>query len=110
MTFKEQIVADIHGTFLNLLEFAGELTVDGRTLPAILDDNELIERKSAISSDKAWDGVFKAEKLLYVAASDLGARPRIGRLMNVGSRDYQVYHVTEEMGVYAIYLGANLSR
>lgn len=110
MTFKEQLTADIKTIFLNPLEFAAPMQIDEREMHAVLDDNELVERKAAISSDKAWDGVFKAEKLLYVAACDFGERPRIGRLLNVAGRDYQVYHVTDEGGIYAIYLGANLTR
>lgn len=110
MTFKEQLAADVKTVFLSPLEFAATMHIDDQEMIAVLDDNELVERKAAISSDKAWDGVFKAEKLLYVSASDFGERPRIGRLLNVEGRDYQVYHVTDEGGIYAIYLGANLTR
>lgn len=110
MSFKQLLAADVSTVFLNPLEFADEMLIDGRKMAAVLDDNELVDRKSAISSDKAWDGVFKTEKLLFVAAADFGPRPRIGRLLNVDGKDYQVYHVTDEGGMYAIYIGANLSR
>lgn len=110
MSFKQQLAADVGAVFLNPLEFAEKMRIDNRMMTAVLDDNELVDRKSAISSDKAWDGVFKTEKLLFVSAADFGPRPRIGRLLNIEGRDYQVYHVTDEGGIYAIYLGANLSR
>ena len=88
-TFKEQIAADISTTFLNCLEFADTHTVNGKEMAAVVDDNELLERR-----------------LVYVAKADFGPRPAQGAMLTLDGKAYKVKTCTEEAGVLAIELEA----
>ncbi len=50
-SFKDQIKADISSVFLNGLEFADDHELNGKTMKAVIDDNELLERDNNISKD-----------------------------------------------------------
>ena len=47
-SFKAMVEADRRRTFLNLDEFGEKHTVEGRAIAAVLDDNALNERISAV--------------------------------------------------------------
>ena len=47
LTFKSAIEQDNKEVFLNALEFADSHTINGKQMPAIVDDNELLERDKA---------------------------------------------------------------
>lgn len=47
LTFKSAIEQDSKEVFLNTLEFADSHTINGNKMPAIVDDNELLERDKA---------------------------------------------------------------
>lgn len=49
-SFKDQIRADISSVFLNGLEFADDHELNGKTMKAVIDDNELLERDKAIGA------------------------------------------------------------
>lgn len=105
ITFKEAAARDIHDVFLNLGEFAEEHTVNGKPMPVQLDESELLERdKSRV--DVHQDGLYKARRLLFAAASDFGPRPVIGALLELDRRQYKVTACTEDAGMYSIELGA----
>ena len=44
MTFKETIRSDISAVFMNTEEFATVHNVNGKDIPVVVDNNELIER------------------------------------------------------------------
>ena len=44
-SFKEVMKDDVNNTFMNVDEFADIHTVDGKEIPVLVDDNEIIERK-----------------------------------------------------------------
>ena len=67
-TFKEQIAADISTTFLNCLEFADTHTVNGKEMAAVVDDNELLERR-AHTRPGAW---FRWQRLILALAPPRG--------------------------------------
>lgn len=75
LTFKSAIEQDSKEVFLNTLEFADSHTINGNKIPAIVDDNELLERDKAHLLNADISGLYYSRRLLYVAASDFGSRP-----------------------------------
>lgn len=104
-TFKEQIAADISGTFLNCLEFADTHTVNDKEMAVVVDDNELLERDKARMGTHT-DGLYSSRRLIYVAKTDFGPRPAQGAALTLDKRAYRVKTCTEEAGVLAIELEA----
>jgi hypothetical protein len=107
MTFKECIRADVSDVFLNIDEFASLHTVNGRKIPIIIDNNELIEREKKAKS--SMDGISVRTTLIYAKAKDYGNLPAVGSRVIL---DNQVYLVTDSMnedGVYSIHLEYNRS-
>ena len=77
MDFKDCVAGDIHGVFLNRMEFADTHTIDGREMDAVVDDDALLERDAARGGVHS-DGIYRVRRLLYVAKADYGA-PEPGR-------------------------------
>ncbi len=67
-SFKEVMKDDVNNTFMNVDEFADMHTVDGKEIPVLVDDNEIIEREKKMKSN--MDGVYVKQKLIYVKADD----------------------------------------
>lgn len=107
MTFKECIRSDVTDVFLNLDEFAVEHTINGRKMPAIVDNNELIEREKKAKSD--MDGVNVKQTLIYVRARDFGGLPPVGYMIILDGMRYIVTDAINEDGVYSITVEANRS-
>ena len=105
-TFKEQIAADISATFLNNSEFADNHNVNGKEIPAIVDDNELLERDKSKLLNGPLDGIYKARRLLYVSRADYGPRPAQNSALTLDGKPYRVKTCTEEDGMLAIELEA----
>lgn len=105
--FRDQLAADLQATFLNPDEFAEEHTIDGRKLVCMLDDNELLERKTVAKDGQHMDGLFLADKLLYLPVAEYGAPPKPGRMMELDGKVYRVVDVADECGLYSVYLEAN---
>ena len=80
-SFKEVMKDDVNNTFMNVDEFADMHTVDGKEIPVLVDDNEIIEREKKMKSN--MDGVYVKQKLIYVKADDFGSLPAIGRQKEV---------------------------
>ena len=57
---------DVNNTFMNVDEFADMHTVDGKEIPVLVDDNEIIEREKKMKSN--MDGVYVKQKLIYLKA------------------------------------------
>ena len=55
-SFKEVMKDDVNNTFMNVDEFADMHTVDGKEIPVLVDDNEIIEREKKMKSN--MDGVY----------------------------------------------------
>lgn len=106
-TFKEQMRADINNIFMNIDEFAVEHTVNGKSMPIIIDNNELIERAKSIKSH--MNGIYTKSTLIYVKAKDLGKLPAVGSLITIDGKPYIVTDATNEDGLYSIHLEANRS-
>lgn len=108
MTFKELISSDIDNVFLNVNEFSEVHLVNGKDMPVMIDNNELIERKK--KEKENMDGIYANQKLIYVAASDFGSLPKQGTVLMMDNRTYRVEEAVSEGGVYSITIGANKGR
>ena len=106
--FKELIARDIHRTFLRTDLFADMHEVNGRMMPILIDDSARDEREKRFSD--YTDGMYAADLLIYVAASDYGALPAYGSLVTFDSADYTVATAADEGGIYVIALTANRGR
>lgn len=107
MSFKDLIKEDVGKIFMNEEEFSDIHLVDGKEMSVQIDDNENIKRKA--SGNQNMDGIFKKQKIIYVNAVEYGSLPGIGRIINLDSKMYTVIDSTDECGIYAITLEANIS-
>lgn len=108
MTFKEAIRNDISEVFMNTDEFAALHTLNGKSIPVIVDNNELIERSKKAKSD--MDGVNVKTTLIFVKARDYGGGvPPVGYAITLDGVSYRVTDAMNEDGVYSIHLEANRS-
>lgn len=106
MTFKEAIRDDISSVFMDTEEFAALHTLNGKTIPVIIDNNELIERSKKAKSD--MDGVNVKTTLIFVKARDYGGGvPPVGYAITLDGVSYRVTDAMNEDGVYSIHLEAN---
>lgn len=93
---------------MNLGEFADTHQIDGKIMPAIFDDVEVIEREKQMKSN--MDGVYVRQKLIYVKAADFGPAPAVGRSLEVDGGRHLILDVSDEQGVYAITIEMNRTR
>lgn len=106
--FKAILENDLKETFFIPEEFSERHMINGKEMDVLLDDYELMERKGSRKENEHFDGIFSADVLMYVKVEEFGVSPKVGALLVLdGSRVYRVREVTEELGVYAIALGAN---
>lgn len=116
LTFKEAVVRDVRGVFLNLEEFAGLHTIkyDGKVyadIPVSLQDVEQTERQQM--KDDHLPGIFKAKSVLYCAREDIGGKvPEQGTWLEINDgknpkffNRYQVGSSGVEMGMVRVELG-----
>ncbi len=116
LTFKEAVVRDVRGVFLNLEEFAGLHTIkyDGKVyadIPISLQDVEQAERQQM--KDDHLPGIFKAKAVLYCAREDIGGKvPEQGTWLEINDgknpkffNRYQVGSSGVEMGMVRVELG-----
>lgn len=109
MTFKEQIAKDNENVFLNMDEFADYHTINGKRMPCIIDDNEMIDREKRYQYKRSLyaDGVFLKEMLIFVKAVDFGELPATGRKLTLDKKVYIISDAIDEGGIYSITLEAN---
>ena len=108
MTFKEAIRSDISSVFMNTDEFAALHTLNGKKIPVLVDNNELIERSKKMKS--SMDGVNVKTTLIFVKARDYGGGvPPVGYALTLDGVSYRVTDAMNEDGVYSIHLEANRS-
>lgn len=105
MGFKDVIKADVHNVFLNVEEFSDMHVINGTEMAVQIDSNEQIEREKRYNQN--MDGIYKNQKLIFVAASDFGPLPKQGSLLTLDKRTYRVADAIDEDGIYSITLEAN---
>jgi hypothetical protein len=105
LSFKDVIRSDIGKVFVNIGEFAEQRLVDGVPMRVIEDANELEERQKSTVANRATDGTYKAQVLLYIPVEDYGPKPKAGKLLNLDNRKtFIIRQCTEEGGIYAMTL------
>lgn len=109
MTFKEQLAYDNRKVFMNTDEFAEVHNINGRDIPCIIDNNEMVDREKRYQYKRSLygDGIYLKELLFYVNAKDFGPLPAIGRNMLFDKKSYIVSDAINEGGIYSISLEAN---
>ena len=105
MSFKDVIASDVHDTFMRSDEFSDIHTINGVEMPVQVDSNEQIEREKRFNQH--MDGIYKNQKLIYVAATDYGPMPKQGTLIKFDGKPYKVADAISEDGIYSLTLEAN---
>lgn len=105
MSFKDVIASDVHDTFMRADEFSDIHTINGVEMPVQVDSNEQIEREKRFNQH--MDGIYKNQKLIYVAATDYGSMPKQGTLIKFDGKPYKVADAISEDGIYSLTLEAN---
>lgn len=98
MDFKEQTKKDL-GTFLNIDEFGEKHVINKKELNIIIDNETLKER-----TKKEYEGIFVGDILYFVKASDYGLPPKAEEIQIFDGRQYKVFDVNIQNGVYEIIL------
>lgn len=109
MSFKELVEQDNRTVFMNLDEFADIHVINGKEMPCIIDNNEMIDREKRYQYKRSLyaDGVYLKEVLLYVKAEDFGSLPAVGRSLTLDKKSYIISDAIDEGGIYSISLEAN---
>lgn len=109
MTFKEQIASDNKTVFMNLDEFSETHVVNGKEMPCLIDNNELIDRERRYKYKHSMyaDVIYMKQLLIFVKAEDFGPLPAIGRLVTFDKKSYIVSDSINEDGIYSLCLEAN---
>ena len=66
MGFKDLLVQDAKNVFLNREEFADTHSINGKPMPVLVDDNEILERDKSKLMNVTITGIYKERKLIYV--------------------------------------------
>lgn len=104
MGFKELLQQDAKNVFLNPAEFGEVHTVDGKEMAIVIDNYELTEGQGQTGHPK--DGSYMKQKLVYVAAEDLGPLPKQGSRFTIDKKKYRVVDAVREGGIYRISIEA----
>lgn len=99
MGFKAAAQRDISRTFLDFAVFGQKITVEGREITAVVDDDALQELQSG--QDLA---VAESNTLIYAAAEDLPKRRLPGSTLTINGRTMTIDKWTVEMGLACIVL------
>lgn len=105
-SFKDILFQDIKRTLLNPEEFGEVHTIDGKRMVVSVDGMEVVERAKKQAEQGRIDGVFKQQIIIYVARSDFGSLPAVGRILNFDKVNYRVIDAIDEVGIYSITLEA----
>ena len=104
LSFKELLQQDAKNVFLNPAEFGGAHMVDDREMVIVIDDHELSKRQT---QGQYADGIYKKQKLIYMAAADFGPRPTYGSYITIDGEGYTVVDAVAEGDIYAVTIEAN---
>lgn len=102
MTFKERIQQDLDTVFLNLDEFAELRRVEGKQIPVVVDNDQLVKLKQGQIL-----GLVEADMLLMGKRADFPADMEPGRLLNVDGREMIVTNSGTDMGLIEVALRQN---
>lgn len=103
MGFKDMVKADRTNVFLDLDSFGETVTVEGKEIPIVLDNDELKERQGG--QDLA---VAESATLFYARSEDLPPRRGAGSNLNVNGKECIIDDWQEDMGMATIVLRQNI--
>lgn len=104
MNFKDMAAADREQVFLNV-DFFGEMyRIEGKTIPIVLDTDELKVRQGG--QDLA---VAESATLFYARAEDLPPRRSAGQSLNVNGRECLIDDWKVDMGLATVVLRENIT-
>lgn len=98
MTFKEQAKADIGTVFFNADEFSEVREVDGKQMRIMIDDFTLTERGENRTEEMYQ--AYTRSTVVYIPKEDYGARPKLGKVIRIGSKIYTITNVIESAGIF----------
>ena len=102
MTFKERILADLDTVFLNLDEFAEEHWIEGKTIPCVMNNDEM----NALKKGQIL-GLVEADVVIFAKVDDLPKDLDPGRPLNVDGRELIVVKAYRHMGLAEVALRQN---
>lgn len=102
MTFKEQLQQDLDAVFLNTDEFGELHRVEGKQLPVVVDNDQLVKLKQGQIL-----GLVEADMLLMGKESDFPPDMDPGRLLNVDGKELIVTSSGTDMGLIEVALRQN---
>lgn len=102
MTFKEQLQQDLDAVFLNTDEFGELHRVEGKHLPVVVDNDQLVKLKQGQIL-----GLVEADMLLMGKESDFPPDMDPGRLLNVDGKELIVTSSGTDMGLIEVALRQN---
>ncbi len=105
-TLKDVIQNDIKNVFMNDLEFAENMNINDKSMKAIIDNIEQLEREKRYSSKQDIDGIFKKRIMLYVSESEFGMMPAINSQVKIEKDKYKVKDAINEDGILSVTLEA----
>lgn len=105
MDFKDVIKEDV-AIFSNCKEFSAVHNVDGKEMPIVIDEMELIERENKYDKESMGEGSYQKKLLFFVPASVFGRLPKVGRILTLDGKKYEVIDANREDGIFSITIGA----
>lgn len=102
MSLKDQIRQDLDAVFLNTDEFAEIHRIEGKEIPVVVDNDQLVKLKQGQIL-----GLVEADLLLMGKESDFPADMEPGRLLNVDGRELLVATSGTDMGLIEVALRQN---
>lgn len=102
MSFKDQIQQDLATVFLNTDEFAELHHIEGKEIPVVVDNDQLVKLKQGQIL-----GLVEADLLLMGKESDFPADMEPGRLLNMDGRELIVTNSGTDMGLIEVALRQN---
>ena len=93
MSFKDQIRQDLDAVFLNVDEFAELHRIEGKEIPVVVDNDQLVKLKQG--------------QILGLVESDFPADMEPGRLLNMDGRELIVSSSGTDMGLIEVALRQN---
>lgn len=104
MTFREQVVADISGVFINPDEFAETHTLDGTELLAVVSRDSSTHRSG--TSGRNYDGLHGEFITVNFRAADFARTPKQGENIKLDGKSYKVDSCNVAMGMVTLKIGA----
>lgn len=89
---------------MNPEEFGEKHFINGISMTIIIDNNEMIQRKQKY---KNGEGTHRQQMLFYVAASDFGKLPAVGRILEIDGHKYIITDAIKEGAIYSISVEVN---